>query len=37
VRIEERALCVAAQKRLVGMLTVNVDQRFGNFAELNDG
>jgi hypothetical protein len=34
VRIEQRALCVAAQQRLVGVLTVNVDQRFGHLAQL---
>jgi len=37
VRVEQRALCFATHQRLVSVLAVDVDQRFGHLAQLLDG
>jgi hypothetical protein len=37
MRIEQRALRFAAQQRLMSMLSVNVDQRFGHLTQLLHG
>jgi hypothetical protein len=37
MRIEQSALRFAPQQRLVGVLAMNIDQRFGHFTQLLDG